>query len=320
MKRIKKIIIVNSYFYYGGTLLLSELCRCLNQQGINARLLLLHSFPTSRDCLLSFSKKKLFFTNVKLIIAIWLNHIFPSFNFNKKFFPEYFQAPHLKFCKIQINPFFSNNGTIVLYPEIVYGNPLNAKNVARWLLFYNRYPNDDKAYHKNDMFFCYREIFNDKLLNPTQRIIRINFFDKDLYKQTNFKQRTGNCFIIRKGRNRSDLPQTFDGIVVDSLSEEEKVKVFNQCEYCYCYDTQTFYSRIASVCGCKTVVVPEPGKKRQDYRSPNDEPLYGIAYGNSKEEIEWAETTRKKLIDSLNYDESNATNTRLFIKYVQEYF
>lgn len=320
MKSIKRIIIVNSYYYCGGPLVLSELCRCLEKQGFDARLFLLHTFPTNNKDLQFFSKKTLLFTNIKLVIAILLNHFFPSRGFKKKYFPEYFQAPHLKQCKIQINPFFSNKNTVVLYPEIVYGNPLNAKNVARWLLYYNRYPNDTSAYGKNDMFFSYRKIFNDNQLNPNQRIVKITCFDHKLYKQTNFSKRNGSCFIIRKGQNRTDLPQKMNGIVIDLLPEEEKVKIFNQCEFCYCYDTQTFYSSIASICGCKTIVVPEPGKTRKDYRGCDDNPHYGIAYGSTKEEMDWAEKTKTKLIDSLNYDESNMQNAKKFIDYMNNFF
>ena len=170
------------------------------------------------------------------------------------------------------------------------------------------------------MFFCHRDIFNDNRLNPTHKTVRINFFDKELYRQTNFSNRVGKCYIIRKGENRTDLPDTSDGIVVDSLSEPEKVKVFNHCEYCYCYDTQTFYASIASICGCKTIVMPEPGKTRADYRGTDDNPHYGIAYGNSKKELEWAEKTREKLIDSVNYDKSNTINAQKLINYINEYF
>jgi len=320
MTQIKKIIIVNGYNYCGGRVVLSELCRCLRKEGYDSRLLLLHQYPTNEKELLQFSRLSTFIECIKLAIAIQLNHFFPSFGFNKKFFPEFFSATHLKDCPIQLNPFFSKKRTIVLYPEVVYGNPLKATNVVRWFLYYNRYPNDPKAYSKNDLSLCYRSIFNDETLNPNKWKITINHFDRNLYKQTNFSSRSGKCFIIRKGQDRTDLPKTFDGVIVDNLAETEKVKIFNQCEYCYCYDTQTFYSCIASICGCKTIVVPEPGKNKSDYRGPDDPPHYGIAYGNSREEIEWATATRGKLINGLNFENENTRNTHLFIEYISKKF
>lgn len=317
---MKKIIIVNTYTYCGGPVVLSELCRCLTKLGYDARLFLLHSFPTSEKDLLIFSKREHFIVNIKLAIAIFLNRLFPTLGFNKKFFPEYFRAPHLKGCKLQISPFFSNKKTIVLYPEIVYGNPLKAKNVVRWFLYFNRYPQEKSAYNKNDLFICFREIFNDYTLNPSARKVKINYFDKNLYKQTNFSKRTGNCYFIQKGKNRKDLPLKFDGPILDDLPEEEKVKKLNECEFCYSYDTQTFYSSIAAICGCKSIIVLEPGKNKKDYRHTDDKNTYGIAFGDSKEEINWAQSTRKDLISSLNFEESNRKNALLFIKYINDYF
>jgi len=316
---MKKIIIINTYTYCGGPVVLSELCRSLTKLGYDARLILLHSFPTSEKDLLNFSKRKLFIVNIKLAIAILLNRFFPTLGFNKKYFPEYFIAPHLKGCRLQISPFFSNKKTIVLYPEIVYGNPLKAKNVVRWLLYFNRYPQEKSAYNKNDLFICFREIFNDYALNPSARKVKINYFDNDLYKQTNFSKRTGNCYFIRKGRNRKDLPSNFDGPILDNLSEEEKVKILNECEFCYSYDTQTFYSSIAAICGCKSIVVPEPGKNKNDYRR-TDENTYGVAFSDSKEEIDRAQSTRDDLIKGLNYEESNRENALLFIKHINDFF
>ncbi len=322
MKEIRKIIIVNICIYSGGTIVLSELCRSLTRQGYNAKILLFYGIPQNESDLHIFRHTRfgLLVNNLKLLFARLLVYLFPKHNFQKKYFSDYFRAPHLKGCKLQISPFFSNKGTIVLYPEIVYGNPLKAKNVVRWLLYFNRYPNEKNAYSEKDLFITYREIFNDYALNPALRMVKINYFDKSLYKRTNFSERTGNCYFVRKGRNRKDLPLKFDGPILDDLPEEEKVKILNKCEFCYSYDTQTFYSCIASICGCKSIIVPEPGKSKNDYRGVDDRPHYGVAFGNSKEELNWAESTRKDLIDCLNYEEVNKKNTLLFINYINDYF
>lgn len=152
------------------------------------------------------------------------------------------------------------------------------------------------------------------------RELSFNNFDWDLYKQTNFKQRQGVCFIIRKGNTRNDLPKSFDGIIVDQLSEKEKVKVFNSCEYCISYDTQTFYTTIATVCGCKTIIIPEIGKTRSDYLKNNDK-KYGVSYGYSAEEIEYAEKTRAKMFEKLGeINELNKQNVNYFIEEITKTF
>ncbi len=319
MHSIKKIVIVNGFNYCGGRVVLSELCRSLNRQGYKAYLLLLHSYPTNKQQLKNFSRLNLLLNNLKLFITIGLNKIFPFLHFDKIFFREYFLARHLKGCKIQILPFFSKKSVIV-YPEVIYGNPLKAKNVVRWLLYYNRYPNDSFAYGKKDLFICYRAVFNDIRLNPNFKTVTISSFDNELYKRTNYGIRTGSCYIIRKGKQRSDLPSNFDGVIIDTMSEEEKVKVFNECEYCYSYDTQTFYSVIAALCGCKSIVILEPGKEKNDYLKSDDTQPYGVAYGTSTEEINWAVRTQKELSKHLNFDEANKKNTNKFIEYILDYF
>lgn len=318
----KRIIIANTCFYCGGMIVLSELCRCLVKQGYNAKLFLFYGVPQSEKDLKLFKYTRigLLVNYFKLLFARLLVHLFPKAGFQKRYFPDYFTARHLSGCKIQANPFFSKKNTIVLYHETFFGNPLKATHVVRWFLLHYPHENSPNAFNKNDLFICYREIFNNNLLNPSKRRVKLNYFDHNLYKQYNFGPRYGSCYIIRKGKNRTDLPTSFDGPIIDDMTEEDKVDTFNKCEFCYSYDTQTFYSCIASICGCKSIIVPEPGKSKNDYRGADDRPHYGVAFGNSKEELNWAESTRKDLIDCLNYEEVNKKNTLLFIKYINDYF
>lgn len=322
MKKIDRIIIANICIYCGGTIVLSELCRCLVRQGYNAKLFLFYGIPQSEQDLKIFRHTRigLLVNYLKLLFARLLVRLFPNAGFQRKFFPDYFTARHLNGCKIQANPFFSKKNTIVLYPEMFFGNPLKATHVVRWFLFHYPHANDPKAFDKSDLFICFREIFNNDLLNPSKKMVQLNYFDHNLYKQYNFGQRHGTCYIIRKGKKRKDLPTFFDGPIVDDLTEEEKVDAFNKCKFCYSYDTQTFYTKIAVLCGCKTIVVLEPGKSKNDYFGADDNAPYGIAFGENEEELNWAESTRKCLINSLNFEKSNEKNTQLFVKYINDYF
>lgn len=209
---------------------------------------------------------------------------------------------------------------VVVYPEEIYGNPLGAKNVVRWLLYFDRYATDDAAYGPDDQFFTYKMNFNNAARNPSNRIMYINHYDLDFYKQTNFGERKGTCYLVKKGAGRPDLPAEFDGPIVDDLPERKKVEVFNECERFVSYDLHTGYSALAVMCGCESVVVPEPGRTRADYVKPPA--VYdGIAFGTSPEELEHAAKTRDRARRCFEYfNEQSKRNAEDFALWAQEYY
>jgi len=312
------VILVNSVGINGGFLVISALCKTMRELGYNAKILLTPGFPSRKECI-SYCHRIMFFQ-----LIFWIKYLFCILFPNSK----YANSPSQKMrknsvmdgCKYKRTLFFNRKKTIVIYPEVQYGNPLQAKKIVRWLLYYYKYKNDFNAYGKNDKFIAFRQIFNDNELNPNGDMLKINYFNKQLYYQYNFGERSGNCYILRKGKNRNDIPQKFDGPVYDdNMTQEEFVAILNRCQFCYSYDTQTFFTSIAAVCGCIPVVLMEKGKTEHDYLSP-DEKHWGVAYGNTLEQIEYAIRTRNKLLHSLDYKERNIEQTENFIKFLERNF
>lgn len=305
---MKKIVIVSTATYNGGVVVLLLLCKMLCERGFDAKVFFLNYCPNSNK---NLKYVKFLLKSLKLGLRVLFRDIGEKIGLLK---------PNELFikCKHKYLPWVSDD-TIVLYPELVYGNPLRAKNVVRWFLFHNRFPDSPDAYGKNELVFSFREYFNDYNLNPSCRLLNLNYFNKNLYKQTNFGERQGVCYIIRKGKNRPDLPKTFDGPVIDNLSEKEKVAVFNKCKFCYDYDTQTFYASIAVVCGCVPIVVMEPGKTKEDYLGIGDKD-WGKAYGETPEEIEYAVKTRPLRLKMLNFDEQNRKSVDFFLSEIHKHF
>lgn len=126
--------------------------------------------------------------------------------------------------------------------------------------------------------------------------------------------------MIRKGAGCADLPTSFDGPIIDDLRETEKVEIINQCERCYLYDTQTFYSSIVALCGCIPIVVLEPGKTKKDYVKPEDK-VCGVAYGDTEKQILYAIKTRgdvmKRIDGMLSANEPSVTS---FMETCKDYF
>lgn len=296
MKKKLKFVIVSPPQESGGSIALHALYRYLKDKKYNVKVFYTLSFEYRKG----LKNKARFWINllkfrIKDIIKRILVKIFGEKKYLKnKSFKGYVNCP-IRNVKRKIFPWVGKN-TVVVYPEIVYGNFMHAKNVVRWFLYHNRYENDNQAFGKNDLFVCYRDVFNDKLLNPDNNRLYVPYYNLDLYKRTNFGKRSGVCYIIRKGNNRTDLPKIFDGPIIDDLTEIDKVEVFNSCERCISYDTQTAYSGIAALCGCESIVVIEPGKKKEDYIGVGDK-VCGVAYGFSEDELKYARDTKENLFE-----------------------
>lgn len=314
---MKKIIIYNVNKYYGGTLVLSALCKELRALGYDARVF----FTTCLQSTESGVKQEIpniYRTNFTMFIKSIILKMIPSFKWLKNRMLKETPLTTMEGIKIQYNPFFSRKNSIIIYPEYQYGNPLYGKNVVRWLLSNYKYEDDNKAYSNQDLFVCYRDIFNSKKLNPSVFTLKVQYLDKSIYKQYNFNERKGNCYILRKGIGRNDLPKEFDGPVIDfNTSEETIVDIFNRTKFCYSYDTQTYYTVIAILCGCIPIVVLEEGKTENDYLGEGEKNHYGIAYGDSEEQIKYAIETRAKRIQNLDYDEANKKSVSAFVKLLE---
>lgn len=283
MKKKPKFVIVTFRQGRGGTIVLHALQKYLTELGFNAKVLIIGFLP--QDMFSYTNYLKFLYNDTKNIIK---SKFLGKKAFNIPKYQEYVNVPIKKF-KRKLLPFVGKN-TVVVYPEVMKGNFLNAKNVVRWLLSFSDFKPGE--YDENDLFVCYRKIFNDSKLNPNEYTLCTPFMDFDLYKQTNFGERKGKCYIIRKGASRPDIPKDFDGVIIDDLLEKDKVKVFNECEYCISYDSQTAYNSIAAICGCIPIIVTEKGKTRSDYLKDDDK-NYGIAYGFSEDEINYAKSTLK---------------------------
>lgn len=311
----KRILICGHHGKSGGNLVLSQLCSLLREKGYDARIFPTRSYTQQGRSMLVWWKEWIWYIlNVgwyRLLKIVISNPTTKYMKGDKDFFYNPVDG-----TKIQIWPFFNKEKTIVVYNEGFWGNFLKAKHVVRWLLS-DGYEENRKVFDPNDLVLAFRQIFNDYRVNPTCKVVTISCFNHQLYRQYNNNERKGNCYIVKKGNKRLDLPKQFDGPIVDGKSEKEIVEIFNNCKYCYSYDVQTMYSIIAAVCGCISIVVPEDGKKRSDYLKPDDGCGYGIAYGDSLDEIQYAIETRDQLLKSIDFTDSNEQNINKFIKYIE---
>jgi hypothetical protein len=173
---------------------------------------------------------------------------------------------------------------IVLYPEGRDGNPLNAKNVVRWILnFINT--GTTATWGENDLIYWYMGYYYNDTLGQKENILHlVEFHDREFINQ--HYNRQGSCYTIRKGINNPERfihPEDSIEITYETCRDRKRlIDIFNKTERFYCYDDHTLLYTQAALCNCTSIVVPEhPEHTEKDKeRWLNGSPLhkYGIAF------------------------------------------
>ncbi|MDT8372170.1 MAG: hypothetical protein RQ783_09330 [Gammaproteobacteria bacterium] len=207
---------------------------------------------------------------------------------------------------------------VVIYPEVVNGNPLRVKNVVRWFLNKPGVLTGDICFGSNDLFFYYDIHFNDPEINKNLlNQLKVVEIQSSTYKYINEQKRSDACYMVRKGQYRS-LDYHGDATCIDNLDHKYVALIFNTCKYFICYDLYTMYSRYAAMCGCIPIVVPEKGMTKEQWL-PIVKDRYGIAYG--WDDIDWAIETRPLLMEYLSECELiSRQSVEQFVAKTKKYF
>ncbi len=287
----------------GGVIALHRLCDLLIRNGEDAFLVPYYTKPKFST---SVGKLKNILYPLKVVKYLLIKYL-RIYNVNKMLITPVLHKVVL------------SDSDVVIYPEVVNGNPLEVKNVVRWLMHKPGYHTGEISYGKGDMYFFYQIIFNDPSLNPyIDHFLTVVWVRDEIYKQTNFGIRTGTCYMLRKGKNRKMVHDVNNSILLDGMSHDEIAKIMNQCEYFISYDTETMYSNYAILCGCKSIVVPKDGVLKEEWQ-PKKEFRYGIAYGFK--DLAEAQKTKHLVYDVLKKLENDSNQSvKVFIQKVYEYF
>ena len=186
---------------------------------------------------------------------------------------------------------------VVVYPEIVYGNPFRAKRVVRYVMNvpgllggYTTYPPDEVLFGHNKFLRSY--------VPSDDRILEIPSIETEIFNNDNPQPRHGGCYYLGKSINLGIkmVPQTRGLIEISRenggwpKTRKELAQLLKSSEIFYCYDNFTGLANEARMCGCPTVLVyPRPGGK-QEYLD-KDYSIDGLAFGLEKAEIDRARAT-----------------------------
>jgi len=214
------------------------------------------------------------------------------------------------FSKYYYDDFPIDDNCVVIYCEGVTGNPLNAKNVVRWMLSrlgQNVPYNMVEDWGKNELvyFFCSEKMINDnpEKINTIFKFLPILYNNPILCVNEGTTHKNRCCHVTRKhfihenGYTPIHPPDSYH--IAHTHTQIELVSIFNSHEMCISYDPISFISMIAAMCGCISVVYPidgmdelqwmKLGATKEYIESKNINKYYGIAYG--LENVEWAKST-----------------------------
>lgn len=215
--------------------------------------------------------------------------------------------------------------TIVVYPEITSGNPLNAKNVVRWLLHQPAHFSGQINYGENELIFKFNSAIKDFSLpnsKTSEQELKVIYYPTDLYNEEGvqpYQERTLTCHAIRKGKHKPKVHPE-DSILIDSLSHEEVARLFKQTKRFISYDDYTAYSIFANLCGCESIVVPDSDTTIEQWY-PNITDRYGIAYGFNEEQLKWAKDTQSLVKEHVENEHRRSEQcVKNFIQEALDYF
>ena len=156
--------------------------------------------------------------------------------------------------------------TIVIYPEIIVGNPLNSSFVVRWLLNSPKIIAGDDIYDKNDLVFKFVPNLKTNNEDKVCGELRAVELYLDIFKDLKYPRITKNAHFIHKGKNKNLIYHPTDSVLLQTHENfYDRAKLFNRIENFLSYDEMTFVSIQAALCGCNSIVVPKENLSKEEW-------------------------------------------------------
>lgn len=145
---------------------------------------------------------------------------------------------------------------IIIYPEIVRGNPLSAKKVVRWLLAPVGLYGGDTKYPEDNLIYAYRTGIAKQ--QNIDRILCLPAYDESIYFDRGL-ERSGTCYYAHKYDkiHRNQLLPITDNSKRLEGTPEQIADILCTSEKCYIYEP-TEAIILAALCGCPTETIVTP--------------------------------------------------------------
>ena len=145
---------------------------------------------------------------------------------------------------------------IVIYPEVIRGNPLKARRVVRYIMNYPGKIGGDKTYAPHELLVAY----NPELTSYSGgAMLQLPTTESFFYKDNTPKTR--NAVYVGKRRDLKVHPKDCDYITGSFPSTRRQVADFlRSVETLYTYDEFTILIHEAKICGCDVRYIDSNGK------------------------------------------------------------
>lgn len=318
MKRKKYLIYCWPYNEtVGGFIVLHKICDILNSKGETAYMCpaceLLNQGSLSRNLGYSIMHP---IKTAKLFGRLFLQCLRYSLNDNWN-------------CRV-INPLrlFFHNGLkdyIVLYPELIKGNPVNARNVTRVLMHNPGHFTKEIKYGSGELLFRFSNSFAHGFIPPAGSVISDNLLNvgttPDCFKApTDQTERNGIAYALRKGKGKKLVHDTEGAILIDNLSIKEVAEVFKRVKMFISYDPISAFSRYALLCHCPSVIILGENEEKTTFRPDIDEAMmyaYDIAEVSTKD---WGKSYQRAELMAKERNKKNEISVTNYITETQSFF
>jgi len=205
---------------------------------------------------------------------------------------------------------------IIVYPEVVYGNPRSGKSVVRYILNHPGLLGGPKEFHETDLIYFFSYEFSLDLNHLPKNILRVPLVDTALFNNDNNsfdKSRRG--ILIYPGRYHEGLQQFSDLVKRGTLitatwpaSHKELSDLFRKSELIYCF-TNSSIATEAMLCGCPVVLIRTPYTRdfidtHKNLAAKGMELPTGIALEMSTDEVDRAKATVHKIYEKYQHIET----------------
>lgn len=195
------------------------------------------------------------------------------------------------------NHFLTSRIPIAVYPEIVFGNPLNTPNIVRYILNHPGLITGPKKFPDADLLYFFNFEYTKHLAEWPIKLLKIPLIDRNIFHPPEEKSNLFRCgSLVYQGR-ATDAEVAYPKIAKCITknwpsSHQDLAELLRSSEKLYIYANSSLIQE-ALACGCPVIMLETPYNKDffDLYRSHPETPRPGIALDQTEIEFTRAKSS-----------------------------